>query len=473
MKFKTAITLMLGCISLGFAQLKGEKGMPFKPDADELEPEVVLADNYNHYLYTYMNKDGMMNSHQSIMRKFDQKNQLVDTYAYQWPKIDQGTLFNYLGVVEERNGKVATVTYTYSGRAKKSEIVKHEFDKAAAKFTSIPLLQLDIENSFRSGEARFAQSTNGNYIAVVFTKYRAKNAPEESKVMVYDANFILVWQKDIAQENEHTTKSITVTDNGTVVLLRDFASFKKDKNYNYLVQITAKGTEDKLIEGKIFLQQPVGISIGPKDYILAFNSNTRGTDGYNFDHLMLYDLENARILGNGDVKDFSSIKGVKNVSIQNVFVQSDAIEIFTEAKQVVVKGISTPQNRFPEDKLGYGPGVLYTMGFDGTLKISKELSKPIQDDTNLYHSYGLLNIKGNYYINTTLVQLLNLLDPAKGYALTPVNNTVAYEEWLYNNHLRKNVRQAMHYFPDSNKLLFLMQTDDQQLVFVNVTGAKL
>lgn len=473
MKLTTSIALTLSCVSLGFAQLTGEKGMPFKTDADELEPKIVMADNYNHYLYTYMNKDGMLNSHQSIVRKFDQKNQLLDTYAYQWPKIDQGTLFNYLGLVEERNGKIATITYTYSGRAKKSEIVKHEFDKASAKFTSTPLLQQDIENSFRSGDARFAQSVNGNYVAIVFTKYRAKNTAEQSTVIVYDANFTEVWKKDIALENEHTTKSVTVTDNGTVVLLRDFASFKKDKNYNYLVQVTAAGTEDKMIECKIFLQQPVGVSIGPKDYIVAFNSNTRGTDGYNFDHLMLYDLENGKILGNAAVDNFAVIKDVKDVAVRSVFVQSDVIEIFTEAKQVVVKGVSTPQNRFPEDKLGYGPGVLFVLGFDGALKATKELSKAIPDNMNLHHSYGVLNIKGKYFVNSTFTQLLNELDPAGGYALKPLGYTMAYEQWIYKNHLHRTVRQALHYFADSNKLLFLMQTDDQQLVFVNVTGAKL
>lgn len=447
--------------------------MPFKVDAVEMEPALVMADNYNHYLMTYTDQVGMLNSHTTILRKFDQKNQLVNTYSYNWPKIDDATLYNYLGMVEERNGKVAVLTYTYSGRARKSEIVKHEFDKTTAAFTSTPLMKMDIENSYRSGQAYFSQSVNGNYIAVVFTKYRAKNTPEQNQVMVFDANFTPVWQKEVSFENEHTTQKVTVSDNGNVVLLRDFASFKKDKNYNYLVEVTPQGTQDKMIETKMFLHQPVAVSIGPKDFIVAFNSKTRGNHGYEYDNLMLYDVENGRILANNEVKEFNTIKDFKDLYFRHIAIQGETIELFTEAKQVVVKGVPSAQNRFPEDKEGYGPGVLYVLGFDGVLKNTRELSKPIQDNPNLYHSYGLLTVKGNYYINTSINHLLHRLMPDQNYTINPVNTALYYEESLYKQGLYGNIRQVTHYFADSAKVLLLMQTTNQELIFVNVTGAKL
>ena len=62
----------------------------------EIEPQIVLADNYNHYMLSILNRDGMQSMHKVVLRKFDQKNLLVDTFSKDFA-IDMFTLHNYRG----------------------------------------------------------------------------------------------------------------------------------------------------------------------------------------------------------------------------------------------------------------------------------------------------------------------------------------------------------------------------------------
>lgn len=466
--------MLLGFVSLGFSQIKSEWGAGFTLDKDETEPTLVLADNYNYYLLTYINTTGMTAQHEVIVRKFDQKNQLVNTYTQTMPKFDIGTLYTYLGTVEEGNGKVAVFTYTYSNKSKKGEVFKHEFDKAAGAFTSTPILSNTIESAMRSGTVRLRKSLSGNFVGIVNTKYRAKNTPESNVVTVFNGRTMAqVWQKEVSFTDEHTTQGFAVTGSGKVVLLRDNSSFKKEKNFNYMVELTAEGQEEKKVEEKVYLQEPVAVTIGDQEYLVAFNSDSRGFRPNDFSSILLYDLKNGKTLANNKANDVASIKEVKDVFITNVFVQNNELHVFTEAKAVLGKGQETFSNKFPDDIYGYGPAVLYVLGFDGVLKTKKEITGEIKYDAKWFHAFGLLNVKGKYYVNTGYYNNFGFLDPAKGYAITPVETELFRRDALYQTRVRKGVHQVVNYMPDSDKLLFLVFTDEQEFKFVTLTGVKL
>src|SRR3982751_2363679 len=101
MKHKIFLLIAVCISTISFGQIKYEWGEKFAfNDQEESNPQLVLVDNYNSYLLTITQVDGMLSSHKLTIRKFDQKNQLVDTYTQEFQKIDAGTLYNYIGFKE-------------------------------------------------------------------------------------------------------------------------------------------------------------------------------------------------------------------------------------------------------------------------------------------------------------------------------------------------------------------------------------
>jgi hypothetical protein len=476
MKFRYYLIIALCMVNFAFAQTKEEAGTSFEFDhKNELDAQFVLKDNYNHYLLTVFNTNGMMSNRRMLLRKFDQKNQLVDSYSYEFPKFDIGTLYDYLGSTETNTGKVIVYTKSYSGKAKKSEIVAHEFDKASATFTSKVIDSNPILSLNKSGDVSMQRSDNGNYIGIVYTKHRGKNEPEKSLVIVMDNNSQnVVWKKEVEFTNDHFTKSFAMTNNAKVVLLRDNASFKKANNYNYLVEVSADGQEDKTIETSVFLQKMQAISIGQQDYILAFNATTRGMRQENFSHLLFYDLKQGKTLQNIRTQEMSSIKDLADVNIRSISMQNNEINIFAEAKvEVVTKpqpGMS-PSMAFDKNYT-YGPSYLYTLSFDGSLKGTKKLTT-LNTNGDTSRSFGLLNIRGAYYISTghqpsqysTIYNVLYTLNAANGYE-------PAKKETLSSSSSRY-AYQLLHYFPDSSKLLGARIDGDNKMTLVTFSDVKL
>ena len=75
-KFFTSIALLV--VSSLIAQRKVDWGTRFDVDTkNEQDLQLVMKDNYNYYLASVVNHDGMLAQNQVIIRKFDQKNQIV------------------------------------------------------------------------------------------------------------------------------------------------------------------------------------------------------------------------------------------------------------------------------------------------------------------------------------------------------------------------------------------------------------
>jgi|GEM_PF-917749 len=453
-------------------------------EKNELNPQFVLTDNYNTFLLSVVNVDGMLAKRQMIVRKFDQNNRMVDNFTYDFPKFDIATLFNYLGYAETKDGKVVVFTETYSGKAKKSVIYKHEFDKKTSKFTSSELFSNPILSATKSGTISLEKSDNGNFIGINYTMYRAKEEAEKNLVIMLDASLNVAWQKEFSFPDKYFTKYFSVTNSGKVVYLRNSKGFKQD---NYFVLASQEGQDEKRVETEITLHKPKAISIGAQEYVLAFNYPSKGIRRGDFGSLLLFDLTTGKTIQNASIDGYNSVKGIKEVEFRNVTVAGDEIHLFTEAKaeleikpsQTATGGFSS-MNSFAGKDQEYGPGYVHVLGLNGAVKSATKIAThPLKAE--LFHSYGFINIKGNYYIgighyyerNTTFGSF-NELDPAQNYEKKQANQISLYpSDPLKHKNGVRYVNQLIHYFPDSNKLLFARVIDEGKMSLLQISGMKL
>src|SRR5688500_9734038 len=102
---KITVLTAICFLNLSLAQVKYEAGESFEFDPKhEKDAKIVLKDNYNHYLFSATNYS---TENDIYIRKFDQKNHLVETFIKDFTKQDPATsradirfLSNYLGSFE-------------------------------------------------------------------------------------------------------------------------------------------------------------------------------------------------------------------------------------------------------------------------------------------------------------------------------------------------------------------------------------
>ncbi len=439
-------------------QIWGEK-FPFDTKI-ETEPSFVLKDNYNYYLLTVVNTYGITAKNQIILRKFDQKNQLVETINYDFPKMDISTLHTYHGTYELGSDKVVVFMESYSGKAKKSQINELIFDKSTGKFTSTTLVTYDILSAMKAGTVEVKKSENGRFIVVNHQKNSSKKEPEQHSLSILNASDLkVIWQKEITFTNDYFTKNVTVTNSGNAIFTRESRSRLSD----YMVSVTQEGQEDKNFDQEIKISEPKAISIGDQDYLLAFNRPIKGIRSGDFGFFMLYDLKLGKILTNNKVDEFNKVKLIKDVVFRNIFIQNNEIHVFTEAKAEVeipkvIGNVGSFGNSFEDPKYNFTPAVLLVLSFEGQLKKEIVLMPNNYGTGNLYHSLGLVNIKGSYFMNAGYGNGIKELDLAKGLNLAPAKkydfaktNDPFYERYHSNQFIFVN--QLFHYFPDSQRFL--------------------
>jgi hypothetical protein len=174
-KLRIIIVLLVLIISKSFSQGRQEWGTKFDYNLNvEEDAKVILADNYNHYLFTIANKHGMMPQHDIIIRKFDQKNKLVNTFKQNFPNKDTYTLYNYLGSYELGKDRIVVFIDSYSNKTKKKEIHRIIFDKTTDTFITTLIVGYTFESLSKSGTAFVTASQNGRYYGVVYTKFSNK-----------------------------------------------------------------------------------------------------------------------------------------------------------------------------------------------------------------------------------------------------------------------------------------------------------
>ena len=477
---KTRILLLLAIFAANFshAQVKYEEGERFKFDkVNEKDVKIVLKDNYNHYLFSAINIDGMMRQYEISFRKFDQKNHLVETFTHNYGKkdpttgkADQSFLHNYLGSYEVSGGKVIAITENYSGRAKIKEIFKHVFDKATGKFETSLVASYPIESLGKSGTTLVAKSENNNFIAINFVKNFSKKIPPVEALTLIDTNTLNnVWQKEESLNPAYSSLTLTVTNTGKVVLVRTNSSAE-----DILTVVTADKVEEKMFETPLFirLNTPKAITIGSQEYLLSFNAPTKGFNGTDIQYLMVYDIDGGRMLQNNKISDFVCPRGFVEAKIKDIIIQNNEIIIFEQSKvELEIKPVLGAPTRWDKDYIFSG-GSVFVLGMDGVLKSMKKIAALNDRVAETNHIYGVINIKGKLYVNMTN----NDQKRTNGiYALNEnftadASRNYNFHDYNDSEHDAPSVNQLVAYFADSNKLLTTKLDYDNQMYFVSITG---
>jgi hypothetical protein len=494
----TALVMLLSTAKL-FAQPKAEWGPKFDYDVKtEEDPKIVLADNYNHYLFTIANKHGMMAQHTIIMRKFDQKNKLINTLKENFPNKDTYTLYNYLGSYELGKDKIVIFIDSYSNKTKKKDIHRVVFDKNNDTFTTTLIVSYTFESLSKSGTAYVVASQNGRYFGVVYTKFSNRKIAEVNECTILDANtFEVAWQKTVTFPMEFFAGDLAMTNSGKLVIIKRVVD--KSAKHSLLV-VDANGQTDKELGAEIKIAKPIAITIGTQDYLIALNFKASYRE-WAYSNIMLYDLESGKIINNDAVNIFPGIKDIQDIRYNFVNVKDNQIDLFMECKfQTGTKpstGSFANDPRFNEPVFSFGSGTLIVMDRAGKVtNLKKIVPNGLPFNNDLVSNFGVLNYKGDYYINTFkftenryhYITEHAVLDQLAAPAYTNQTQKFQFPRYLYNSgdddddeisdttrggHYTGDgiyIHQIINYFPDTKRLLFAQYYADGKVAFVNYTG---
>ena len=434
----------------------------------ETDVQLVMADNYNIFMMSVVTVVGIQAKHSIIIRKFDQKNQLVDTFTKDF-SIDLFTLHNYRGGFEINNNKVVVFIESYSNKRKASELMQYTFDKTTSAFDTKVVASYPILSASKSGTFSVSRSQNGSYFGIAYQKTDSKKEPEESDCLVFDAkNLTQVWKKTVTFSDEFFTSEKLITNSGKIIFVREPRSYKDTP---YLNVITQEAQENKTLEEDMRLQKPVAISIGTQDYLMCFNYKRKGVRGGDFGDIMLYDIAQGKVLKNNGIDDFNRTSKIKDVYIRKVYLENNEIRVFVEGMYQSGTKPSTifPNSTMQDPKYDFGPAHLLVFSFEGDLKQNIKLENNPNAETDLFQSFGVLNIKGNYVVHAGLFYKSNnyvypfyKLNPNAKYEKTTISSNYSND----GSYSYKNVNQLIHYFNDTNTILVTRLYNDGKMAFV-------
>ncbi len=494
--------LLLVTTSALLAQAKPEWGPKFDYDVKiEEDPKIVLADNYNHYLFSIVNKHGMMAQHAIIMRKFDQKNKLINTIKENFPNKDVYTLYNYLGSYEVGKDKIVIFTDSYSNKTKKKEIHSIIFDKNTDTFTTTLVVGYTFESISKSGTAYVVASQNGAYFSVIYSKFSNRKIAEVTECTVLNGStFDVAWQKTVTFPMEYYSGDMAITNSGKLVFVKRVVD--KGAKHSLLV-IDANGETDKDL-GNIKISKPIAITIGTQDYLIALNQSA-SIRALFYNNIMLYDLESGRIINNDVVNFFKGINDVQDIRYSYVNVKENQIDVFVECKYQTGSKPSTLDSfkndpKFNDPVFSFGEGMMVGMNKEGKVTSSSKLTangtiKPFSNA--LVDNFGILNVKGEYYINTFAFRQENrrvieyaVFNQLVGPNYASQTQKLRFPEYLFNHSDDDDddeivdykgsggkyvgdgtyIHQFCNYFPDTKRLLFAQYYADGKVAFVSYTG---
>jgi len=454
MNIRLLLILLIFAVGTTVAQ-KAEFGEKFDYDTkSELDPKFVLIDNYNYYLLSAVNKTGLgLANNQIILRKFDQKNTLVETITHPFPVLEGGgTLHNFIGSFAIGSEKAVVFTQSYSGKSKRDEVYQHVYDKTTKKFTSTLIMGFPITSVFKSGNVKVVKSENGAFFFVNYMTGLSRKEPEVNQLMVLNGSSLTTeWKKEITFTNDFLTHHIIGTNSGKAIYVRNPNSHKQD---NYLEVISENEQNELKIGENINIHEPVAISIETQDYLLAFNHTTKGIRRGDFGDLLLYDLSSGTILQNNRIDGFNSVAKIKEVNFRYIVMQNNEIAIFTQAKVDATPKPTPGTMGFPEKKFTYGPSFLITLNFEGVLKSMKSIPSSSNNEADLYHAYGLVNAKGQWYVHAGFDNGFYKWEYLFNNEKLSSSIGFHFHDDVYSGKRIQYINQLLHYFPDTNKFLF-------------------
>lgn len=376
------VAFILGSIAL-FSQVKKVESNTFDIDGiHEKDYRLSLVDDYNQYLTSYINTDGLMaNSypHKKILvRKLDQKGNFMELFVKDYANKTNGFLHNYLGSIEIGKDKIIFFTEEYSGQNKKKEIFQHIFNKKDSQFTTTSIATFSIESATKSGTTRLSFSPNGNYVAIYNDRFSNKKNPNINDVIVLDLKTINVfWKKEISLDNDFIESEICVTDSGRILVLQKANGWKLASK---LELISNNEQKEIPVEEKYDLKKVFTFSIDDKDYAATIGKYniTASVKGEIWGDIFFHDLSSGTRTS-GKINNMAS--DIDSFEIINTYSTNGNATVFGQA---IIKQTppETAYNRFPDPIYTYGEAFAFTFSKDG--KIS---------------SYPLFNV-GKFKIST-------------------------------------------------------------------------
>ncbi|MNX45452.1 hypothetical protein D3C86_759670 [compost metagenome] len=475
MKTKIASLLFLLVSLTAVSQRPKEIGTKFDYDERETDLKVVLVDNYNHFMSSAINVDASMQSvNKIIIRKFDQKNQLVETFTEEFPYKDVFTLHNYLGSFELQNEKLLILVDCYSNKTKKKEIFQITFDKKTNLFDKKVIAEYTFESITKSGTTYAMVSQNKNYIGIVYSKYANKKIAEENQCTLIDGRTgDLLWQKDVPFPLLSFTESVVLSDSGKFIFVR---TTKETGSQNVLAIADGNTVESKDF-GKedVKIKKPLAFSIGPNEYLIAFNNYAHGINRGEYDKVLFYDLNAGTVLKNNRVESLEKIKDLSRVNFNNLSIQNDEIYLFVDSD---FKSGTKPDPTFPNSTFKvaeYSNGYPSLLIFDtkGTLTRTEDFDVlPFKEPSK---SMSVMNIKGNYFLNSYVKYPRSSSFFDGIYRL----NNGAIDQSLKITSLEDIkeggtvITKFSNYLPDAKRLIIAKSYGANKMAFVNVLDIQL
>ncbi|THV60453.1 hypothetical protein [Chryseobacterium candidae] len=353
-----------------YAQTKVTEGTKFTVDANlETDDKLVLADDYNSYMFSVINIDGLMRNvfpHKKLlMRKLDQNGSLVDTYVKDYANKTNGVLHNYLGSQQIDDDKLIAFTEEYFGKENRKEVFQHVFSRKEGTFTTKSIAKYNIESTNRSGTTYVLFSENGKYAAIFNDRYANKKTDNVNDVLVLDLRTLTpVWNKEIILSNDYVEKSLTLTNSAKIVLLRKAAGWKESYK---LEQVSNTEDKDLPFDDKYIPEKLYAFSKNDNDYLVTFGrKNATVTVGSStFGTVMFYDMKSGKaVISNTNLagsKDMNDVKVIKTI------VKGDET-LMAVQQETVTRPMPTAMNRFPDPVYSLDAGMLIKFNKEGEVK---------------------------------------------------------------------------------------------------------
>lgn len=477
MKYSTLIFLLVfSSVLLAQKNNYGDK-FPFNPESEK-DAQFVLADNYNTYLFSHVNDHGMQSQHEVILRKFDQKNALVDTFSFEFPGMGASTLYNFLGMYQRNENEVVAYTHDYTGKMDKMEVHEIIFNKTTSSFSERLIFTHPIESNSKSGDIAFRVSENGQFAALVYTPYSKRKEPNKSMIMVFNtASGDEIWKKDVVF-NDTNEKHVAVTNSGNILWVRIEKGFKAETNQ--IIEVTATETRQLAFPEKTALFEPKVFSIGSQDYFMAFyEDKSFGVQVGKFNRLLMYSITDEKVLNDNKIEaltQYKSLTGfspseITNVKISELIIADNSINLILEtmykAGTVNKPMFAGSSATIEQDLIKYGVGYVLQTDMAGKVINATTLKTSVGMLPEISNSLGIINVQGDFYINTGWYyglykpSQLNDLDDEYGRQLFGYSTLSDYGVF---------VNQLMHYSPDSRILKLARYHSDKTMSLMDMSN---
>src|SRR5690606_10044414 len=181
----------------------------------------------------------------------------------------------------------------------------------------------------------------------------------------------------------------------------------------------------------------------------------------------------GNIIANDKAVGLYSHKDIVDVSIRNLFVENNEIVIFSEGK---LKAGTKEQKSYggtmtiPTAYYHYTPSYMIKLSLEGEIKDKVKLLISNSNEADLYHSFGVNLIKGNFYIKTSTES--GILRMQIDGSQTPVFSIHAGLDPNRTSPM-KYINQLTHYLPDSNTFLLARTIEENGMSLVSVKGVNI